>query len=375
MSLSAKTDSRYWSEYDGLQNAKHQLLVRYLGGWFPILSSWNGQVLYLDCHAGRGRHETGQEGSPILALRTLLEHQSRDKILDSTSVQFVFFEIRESNYGHLCEEIKSLGSLPRNMEINPVLGDYEEELREIINTLRMREEELAPAFAFLDPYGFSLPMDLCNELLQFPRCEIFVNFMYRYIDMAIHNTDQDKNLDLLFGCSDWRRLAAIDDYEKRLEETVTLLSEQLEARFVTHMYMRARNGMVKYILFHATNNPRGREVMKEAIWSVTPDGSFEAFEHHHPDQLVLIRPEPDLKALEEMLWKKFAGQEVNVEEMYDWLLGTLYRKPHLHKVLRQHRQRKLIKCSGYSGNFAFSKNPRIYFPSQKPLDGSTMALF
>ena len=65
------TDEKYWSSYDGLQLAKHTILKRYLGGWFPKLTSAYDRVLYVDCHAGRGRHNTGQEGSPILGLEDL----------------------------------------------------------------------------------------------------------------------------------------------------------------------------------------------------------------------------------------------------------------------------------------------------------------
>ena len=60
------------------------------GGWFPILGSWSGRVLYIDCHAGRGRHDAGQEGSPILALRVLLEHSHLNRILNDTEVNFIY---------------------------------------------------------------------------------------------------------------------------------------------------------------------------------------------------------------------------------------------------------------------------------------------
>lgn len=360
------TDSRYWAEYDGLQHAKHQLLARYLAGWFPILSSWNGRVLYLDCHAGRGRHQTGHEGSPVLALRTLFQHRHRSRILASTEVCFVFFEISEANYEYLCQEIESLGALPENVEVHPVLADYEAELRRIVQDLRLHGQQLAPAFAFLDPYGFTLPMDLCHEMLAFPRCELLINFMYRYIDMALYNPSQADNLDRLFGCSDWRQLVEIEGYQERTNETIALFSRQLNANFVTHMYMRASNGALKYVLLHATNDRRGREVIKEAMWSVTPDGSFTAFEHHHPDQLILIVPEPDLTPLEDLLWTRFTGQQVHMDEIYEWLLSRLYRKPHLHKVLRQLRDRELVRFSGYTGNFAFGKNPLVHFPPRRP---------
>ena len=92
------TDEKYWSNYDGLQLAKHTILKRYLGGWFPKLTSAYDRVLYIDCHAGRGRHDTGQEGSPILALKGLLKHRSLDRILQNANVNFIFFERNRHNY-------------------------------------------------------------------------------------------------------------------------------------------------------------------------------------------------------------------------------------------------------------------------------------
>jgi hypothetical protein len=160
-----------------------------------------------------------------------------------------------------------------------------------------------------------------------------------------------------------RNESEIESYEKRTERTINLFSRQLEAEHVTHMYMKARNGVLKYALFHATNAERGRELIKEAIWNVTPDGSFTAFEHHHPDQPVLVTPEPNLDPLKEQLRNRFAGRQVPLEEIYKWLLDRLYRKKHLHEVLREWRNNDEIECTGYKGRFAFEKNPLVHIPS------------
>ena len=61
--------------------------------------------------------------------------------------------------------------------------------------------------------------------------------------------------------------------------------------------------------------------MKEAMWSVTPDGSFTAFERDEPDQLVLITPESDLTALRDRLWVQFVGKKVRMNAIYEWLVG------------------------------------------------------
>ena len=49
--------------------AKHEILRRYLGAWFPILTSggWNRRVIFLDGFAGPGRYSACEPGSPIIA--------------------------------------------------------------------------------------------------------------------------------------------------------------------------------------------------------------------------------------------------------------------------------------------------------------------
>ena len=254
------TNEDYWSDYTGLQHAKHQLLSKYLGGWFPILARFHGRVIYIDCHAGRGRHDTGQEGSPIIALERLLTHQLRPKILDSTEIHFVFFENNPENYGFLREEINNLGTIPNNVKVYTFQDDYEAALREIVDNLRQRGERLAPSFVFVDPYGFKLSMDLLNSFLKFRGCELLINLMYRYIDMAITLPAQSSNMDALFGCHDWHELSRIKNSENRQNEIISLFSHQLQAEFVTHMNMIGDTNGLKYVLLHASSHPKGSEI-------------------------------------------------------------------------------------------------------------------
>lgn len=355
------TDEGYWSEYDGLQHAKHQLLTSYLSAWFPILSSWNGRVVYIDSHAGRGRHATGHPGSPILAIQMLLQHRSLSRILANTKCQFVFFEKNPTNFRALKQEIESLGPLPRGITASPVDEDFEAYLRKLVDQIKQSNQTLAPAFAFIDPYGFRLPMDLLNDLLQFPKCELLINFMYRYVDMAIMGSaDNEQNLDQLFGSRNWIHLRALEQ-KARARTTIDLFSSQLHARYVTHMQMRGSNGALKYVLFHATNNEKGREKFKEAIWSVTPDGSFSAHERRNPNQMILVEPEPDLDPLRQSLEDHFKGKHVRMKELYDWLIESMYLRKHLHQVINEWRKDGHVTCTEYEGRFAFSQNPVIGF--------------
>jgi three-Cys-motif partner protein len=42
--------------------AKHRILQKYLGGWLPVISSWNKRVLFIDGFSGPGGVRRGRGG-------------------------------------------------------------------------------------------------------------------------------------------------------------------------------------------------------------------------------------------------------------------------------------------------------------------------
>jgi len=354
----------YWKDYDGLQRAKHNILRRYIGGWFPILSSWSGRVLYIDCNAGRGKHETGEDGSPIIALKCLLNHNLRNMILSKSEVSFLFFENNEINANVLQSEINQLGQLPEKISCSLMCDDYQKQLSDRLDTLEKTGGKLSPTFAFIDPYGYSISMELLNRLLSFKHCELFINFMYRYVDMAMHDKTKAGNMNELFGTYLWQELLDIEDPDERLLKTIRLFSDQLHAGYVTSTVMRGERNQVKYVLIHASNALKARDTMKEAIWSVIPDGSFTAYERDNPGQLVLISPDPDLRTLESIIWKNFRGKSVRMDEIYEVVDSTLYLRKHIHKIIKNYLDKNRVTATGYTGRFAFSNNPVIEFPAE-----------
>jgi three-Cys-motif partner protein len=350
----------YWEEYNNLQHVKHAMLRRYLGGWFPILSKWHGRVVYVDCHAGRGAHSQGEKGSPLIALEVLLGHSFLERIVAHTEVVFTFIERDCTNAaaleGHLAEY-----TLPRNVRSGVVCQDFEQAISGLVDDLIKRKLQMAPAFVFVDPYGFKLSMGLLSRLKSFERCELFVNFMWRYIDMAMHHDAQEQNMDALFGSPEWRRIREIEDPAQRCDSAIRLFQQGLGARYITWTKMLGENQAVKYILLHATNHRRGRELMKEAIWALCPTGDFVARVADNPDQEFLIEPEPDLTPLEEWLSRKYPGHEIRYKEIEDELIRTIFLPKHLNSVLRRLRKDGRITLSGYEGRLAFDKNPTITY--------------
>src|SRR6266508_700443 len=97
--------------------AKHRILRKYLAGWMPTLSSWNRRVLFIDGFAGPGEYLGGEEGSPVIALRTLLEHNYRDR-MGGTEFVFIFIDERKDRIEYLEEvALPKLGNLPNNVRV------------------------------------------------------------------------------------------------------------------------------------------------------------------------------------------------------------------------------------------------------------------
>ena len=176
-------------------------------------------------------------------------------------------------------------------------------------------------------------------------------------------------MDTLFGCREWCKLSDIENPRIRQRNTIALISRQLQAKFVTHMDMMGLNNAQKYVLLHASNHPKGRNLMKDSMWAISPDGSFTAYERDNPNQPVLIEPEPNLEPLKKMLWSQFAGKEVHMRQIDNWSLSTSYREKHVQDIIRDYQKRDIIGASGYSGRFGVKKkNPLISFPIKRPAD-------
>jgi len=356
------TDDQYWAEYSNLQRVKHELIRRYLGGWFAKLGSWAGKVIYLDTHAGRGKHLAGQLGSPLVALDTLLRHSHRDRLLQHCEFVFVFIERDKENLEKLKGEIASLGALPPGIRIHPVSGDCFSELGALVASLRSAGSAMAPAFVFADPYGFKVPAALLRDLMRAGRVELFVNIIWRELAMALAQSDvpgMAKLLDEIFDGPEWRTRANASDFDARADQAINLLAEKIGARWKTYIRMLGDNNVTRYLLVHLTNHDAGRDLMKESMWAVCPDGGFYARKTDDPSQQWLITPKPDLAPLREWIVTRLKRRPQRWRDLADTLRVEVWRDKHLTDVLRQMRRNGEIKASGYSGRFGPSANPLI----------------
>jgi len=295
--------------------AKHRILEEYLKAWYPILSKYNKRLVYIDGFAGPGKYEKGEDGSPIIALRCLLNHSHGLCQSGGTEFVFIFIEQDSERADILERTIKEeYPNLPNNIKCGTYHGEFETAMKTLLDVLDKEGKSLAPTFAFIDPFGYSgLPFYLIQRILAFKRCEVFINFAYNSINRFIETTDsREEVFDALFGTMKWRSIRDIRDPEERNRQLVALYSSQLKraAKHVRSFEMIDNRGNISYHLFFATNHREGFKQMKSAMWRVDPRGSFRFADTTDAGQTFLLSfdDDPKFQNQAEIVYRNFAGK-------------------------------------------------------------------
>ncbi len=93
---------------------KHRVYEAYLSKWMPIMiRGWGADVTYAEGFAGPGIYAGGEPGSPVIAVRTLLD----SPVLRTRArhLRFLFVEERRDRSDRLRQELeKSTRPVPLN---------------------------------------------------------------------------------------------------------------------------------------------------------------------------------------------------------------------------------------------------------------------
>jgi three-Cys-motif partner protein len=323
--------------------AKHEILRRYLGAWFPILTSggWNRRVIFLDGFAGPGRYSAGEPGSPIIALNTLVKHPHFAK-LDKTEFAMIFVEEGRDRFASLQAEVAAYwdeqpDGQPSNVRVHLRHGRFADVADAIMDQLDAAGHQLAPTFAFVDPFGFKgVPMTTIARLAKNPKCEVFFNFMFNAVNRWITHPEDyiQVHLEDLYGCDAYQQAAALEATERKsfLHDLYAQQLHDVTGRKYVHSFeMVGMTGKTAYSLFFGTQHITGLKVMKDAMWSIDPATGVR-FSDRLADQDVLFQPEPDFGPLRAGILRSFADRTVSVETIEHYVLvETPYKASHYKK--------------------------------------------
>ncbi|MCU6797983.1 three-Cys-motif partner protein TcmP [Paenibacillus sp. WQ 127069] len=307
--------------------AKHIVLENYLKAWFPIMAFTFEKIIYIDGFAGPGKYSSGEDGSPIKALKIASEiyHSHTSKLLKKEFI-FVFIEEDKKSFQSLCSEIELL-KLPDEFIVITRNGKFEKVMKELLKSVKVA---LAPTFAFIDPFGTKgVPFDIIKKIMSFKYCEVFFNFM---VSGVIRSTDVTDHTDL-FGTSDWIGLEKLIPSEKH-EAYLDLYSSQLKSEakvsYIRTFNVRNRKNATIFDLIYATNSETGLDKMKIAMWKADPLGNFTFRDKTDKGQLVLFEDQPDLEPLKINLLNQYSEQTVSIKAILKHvLINTPYLSTHV----------------------------------------------
>lgn len=327
----AKPSETLW-ELEPHTKAKHEILRRYLGAWFPILGSRISRIVYIDGFCGPGRYLGGEDGSPIIALKEALNQT----VLVSSEVNFLFIDERADRIDHLNYELSKI-NLPKNFHINSVVNEFEKTLTQILDDLQREGHRLAPTFAFIDPFGFmGAPFSLVERMLNNPRTEVFINIMIDFVNRFVENPTPAarQHIKELLGATDVEIGEVVSSQDRKLAFR-RLYQEKLHkhAKFVRFFEMYDDRNRLIYFLFFASNHPLGHKKMKEAFWKVDSQSGFKFSDSTNPDQPVLFELDPSMD-LAKALKKQFSGETRKSEDVISFVEDeTPYVETHAKKAL------------------------------------------
>ena len=312
---------------------KHKILESYLKAWFPILKKYNPRVVYLDGFSGPGRYSGGEPGSPVIALNVAKSFSTNL----TGEIVFLFVEREQERIDNLNKEIEQLG-LPGNFKVVAVCGEFQDVCEALLANIEARNQNLAPTFAFIDPFGYSgLPFKLISKFLTFPKGEVFITFMVESLNrfLTLDNPANSKHIMDLFGTEEATKVGP--NSPNRTDKLRLIYQNQLAkvANFVRYFEMRDRDDRIIYYLFFATNHPLGHVRMKEAMWKVDELGDFRFSDATDPTQTTLFGADHD-GAILNLIKIKFDGRKVSFGELGTFIEDkTPYLKKHLRESLRQ----------------------------------------
>ena len=179
----------FFAERKAAAILKHGILGRYLRVFCSKtgLRSPDHRVIYLDGYAGPGMYDNGDPGSPALAVTTA------ERLADCRELYGIYVE----NNPTLAHELEArLGKTGHQHIV--LQGTIEDHLEEVLATIGKDQ----PLFAFFDPFGLGVSMDLLASAMEHaryvagrrdgPATEALLNFSRRGLERSAGHLTSEK---------------------------------------------------------------------------------------------------------------------------------------------------------------------------------------
>jgi len=368
--LGDSLDSPEKWKYKEHTKVKHEILSKYLSSWIRILGRWH-KVCYFDCFAGRGEYEDKDgtmPGSPLIALETA--SSVKEKFPYLKEIVCTFIEKNKDNFENL-EKIVSteIETYPEKYEritvIPPINNEFANVASEIVEQIGDR---LAPSFFFIDPFGFSgVPFEIIENILSIQKTELFITFMVRDVNRFLESAGHRISIEELYGVEGV--LEALSNQYSNLPREHALLKlyrerlhDEANVKYTLAFKINADERLqTTYYLIHATNSPKGCELMREIMHKTGTEGRF-AYLGPAEGQMSLTRYD-GLSKLKEFLLNRFRGRLLSYQDIrYENLMDIDFSKKDYRKALIELEEEGKVSIGGKGPRGGLLDNSQIAFP-------------
>ena len=311
--------------------AKHAILNKYLGAWYPKMASWQNRLVFIDGFAGPGEYSKGERGSPVIALRAAIDHKHD---LSNCELLFLFVEEDNPRFTHLEATVKAIPK-PPHIQAHCIEGAFTDVMEQLFR--RLDGKPMAPALIMVDPFGVKgVTYQTIKRLAAYRSSELLISFMYESVTRWLDSPQFEPHLDAFFGTSDWRKAIQLHGSERR-DFLTTLYVEQLRSAGLQHVRtfeMRDSGNRTEYFLIFGTHHKEGLNVIKQAMWAVDPSGQFQFSDFTDPNQPTLFAMEPDYRQLQNLIIAHFSRTTTTIEAIEDFVIvETAFLTTHVRKPI------------------------------------------
>lgn len=320
------------------------------------MAKYNRRVMYYDAFAGPGEYKGGEPGSPMIALQTLIDHDSF-AAMQGTEFFFLFNEqdagCAEYLDGLVAELRESRKPWPTNVNVGITNATFIELTTEMLDHLDSRNLQLAPTFAFVDPVGVkATPMSVLKRLTDYPKGELLVYFAHEAVTRFCGAGNIDQVLTDLFGTEEYKDASLLTGTQ-RSQYVHDLYKRQLHDvcgfPYIQSFAMYDDRGKHLYDLFYCTREPLGLDRMKQAMWKMAPSGDF-SFRDRFAGMEVIFGDTVDTEPLRRDLLRQFTGQAVTIEAITDYVIvSTPFASNHVKRLTLAEMQKQDLISSPEPG--------------------------
>ncbi len=265
--------------------AKHSILKKYIQAWAPILAqgSYHRRLVYIDGFAGPGEYKNGEDGSPIIVLKAIKEHQLRGNFRNTEFVN-IFIEKRDDRAKNLERVIKErVGTLPSWIKYEIKHSEFNTEMKQILNELESEGKNLAPCLCFVDPFGWNdIDYEILSNIMKYEKAELLITFMAGYLERFVWDPIHISSIKRLYSDEQIQKIRESSNEEnlvtkyflENLTENIRKLG--IKDRLFNISFATYNNhNRLEYYLIYLTKSCKGLEVMKSAMFFSAKDGSYK----------------------------------------------------------------------------------------------------